>query len=226
MNERTRLAKVSDGLWRAIKDNPEGLLLLAAGGVLLMRKSAPLGTRMGNRVTHAYDPNGSGRISRSGLLDQAETAAESIGALTSNYAREAGRTASEGSAYVMRQAHTGLDRVLQEQPLTVALAGLAAGAAVAAVLPGSDCEKQTLGPLAEQISDEASRVGNQFKETASKAAGTLKTAVQEHSLDPEGLKKVASEVTGVIRDNLPGESERSTPKPNTAGRPGDWSHRE
>ena len=226
MNERTQLANATDGLWRAINENPEGLLLLAAGGVLLMRRSAVSRTGMGNRPTHTHDAERSSRMNRSGLLDEAGSAVESIGDFTSNYAREASRTASEGSAYVMRQAHTGLNRVLQDQPLAVALAGLAAGAAVAAVLPGSDFEKQALGPLGEQISDEASRVGGQFKETASKVAGTLKTAVQEHSLDPEGLKKIASEVTGVIRDNMASESQRSGSKSETSDRPGDWGRSE
>lgn len=223
MNVRTQVAKVSDGLWDAIRHNPEGLLLLAAGGVLLMRKSAASRTAIGERVTHADDADSRSRANQSGPLDRAGSAVESVGAFTSNYAHEAGRAVSEGSAYIMRQAqttfHTGLDRVLHDQPLMVALGGLAAGAVVAAVLPGSNFEKQTLGPLGEQISEEASRVGDQLKETASKAAGTLNAAVQEHSLDPEGLKKIASEVTEVIRDSMPGETPPSA-------RPGDWGRGE
>jgi hypothetical protein len=225
MNERSQLGKAGGGLWGAIRDNPEGLLLLAAGGILLMRKSIPSSIGAGKRVAHAHDGDRGSKTPD--LTDQVASAAESIGAFTSNYAREAGRTASEGSAYVVRQAQTGLDRVLHDQPLIVALAGLAAGAAVAAVLPSSDFEKQTLGPLGEQISDEAARVGDQFKDTASKAAGTLKAAVHEHGLDPDGLKKIASEVTGVIRDSVAGESQRVAgesqrpgAKLDTSARPG------
>ena len=225
MNERTRVANVSDWLWSAMSHNPEALLLLAAGGVLLMRKSAPSRTGTGvERATHAYDADRRSGADQSSLLDRAGSAAESIGAVTSSYAHETGRTASEGSAYIMRQAqttfHSGLDRVLHDQPLIVALGGLAAGAVVAAFLPGSSFEKQTLGALGEQITEEVVRVGDQLKETASKAAGTLKTAVQEQSLGPEGLKKTVSDVTEVIRDSMSDETQRQASKPGSSGRPG------
>lgn len=230
MNERTQVGKVSDWLWGTMRENPEGLLLLAAGGVLLMRKTASSGSGSGNRTAHAHAAGIKSEANQSSLLDRAGSAAESIGTVASNYAHDARRTASEGSAYVMHQAQTtfqtGLDRVLHDQPLMIALGGLAAGAAVAAIFPGSNFEKQTLGPLGEQITEEASRVGDQLKETASKAAGTLKTAVQEHSLNPEGLKKIASEVTEVIRDSMPGEPQRQAAKAAAPARPGNWGRGE
>lgn len=216
MNERTQVANVSNWLWGAMSRNPEGLLLLAAGGVLLMRKGIPSRTGTGiERVTHAYDADRTSGADQSSLVDQAGSAAESIGAFTSNYAHEARRTASEGLHQAQTTFHTGLDRVLHDQPLMVALGGLAAGAVVAAVLPGSNFERHTLGPLGERINEEAVRVGDQLKETASKAAGTLKTAVQEQGLGPEGLKKTASDVTEVIRDSMPGETQRQVPKPGS-----------
>jgi hypothetical protein len=98
----------------------------------------------------------------------------------------------------------GLNRVLDGQPLIVPLAGLAAGAAVAALFPSTGFERQALGPLGEQITEGASQVGSRLKKTAFKAAGTLKDAVDEHGLDPEGLKNIATEVTDVIRDGMPG----------------------
>jgi len=216
MNERTRVANVSDWLWSAMSHNPEALLLLAAGGVLLMRKGAPSRTETGvERATHAYDADRRSGADQFSLVDRAGSAAESIGAFTSNYAQEARRTASEGLHQAQTTFQTGLDRVLHDQPLMVALGGLAAGAVVAAVLPGSNFEKQTLGPLREQINEEALRVGDRLKETASKAAGTLKTAVQEQSLGSDGLKKTASDVTEVIRDSMPGETQRQVPKPGS-----------
>jgi hypothetical protein len=221
MNERTQTANVSNWLWGAMSRNPEGLLLLAAGGVLLMRKGAPSRTETGvERATHAYDADRRSGADQFSLVDRAGSAAESIGAFTSNYAQEARRTASEGLHQAQTTFQTGLDRVLHDQPLMVALGGLAAGAVVAAVLPGSNFEKQTLGPLREQINEEALRVGDRLKETASKAAGTLKTAVQEQSLGSDGLKKTASDVTEVIRDSMPGETQRQAPKPGPSG-PGD-----
>ena len=203
---RTQLSQASEWLRTAVVNNPEGLLLLAAGGVLLMRRSGAVGGSVGF-------PKGtgerSGRTSES-LLDQAASVSESIASSTSDYARAARRAASDGSTRILRQAQntfeSGVDRALRDQPLLVALSGLAAGAAVAAVLPPSNLEQQALGPLGEQITEEASRVGDQLRKTASKAAGTLKTAVQENSLDPDGLKKTVSEVTEVVRDGIKGET--------------------
>src|SRR6185503_4070632 len=46
MSERTGTASRSDWLIGAIKQNPEGLLLLAAGAVLLMRRGSTVGPAM------------------------------------------------------------------------------------------------------------------------------------------------------------------------------------
>ena len=84
-----------------------------------------------------------------------------------------------------------MNRVLQDQPLVVALAGMAAGAAVAAAFPTTDFEKGTLGPLGEQVSDAASRMGEQFKEATVKAGEKLKNVVDEKGLNvrwPEGCR--------------------------------------
>jgi hypothetical protein len=205
MIERTQLSKASEWFRSAVANNPEGLLLLAAGSVLLMRRSGAgggsLGVPKGAEARSARDADS--------LLDQAGSVTESIASSASDYARSVRRAAGDGSARIMRQAQStfdsGLERALRDQPLLVALGGIAAGAAIAAVLPPSNLEQQALAPLGEQISEEASRVGDQLRKTASKAADTLRTAVQENSLDPDGLKKTVSEVTEVVREGIKGE---------------------
>ena len=229
MNERSQVSKASDWLWGAVANNPEGLLLLAAGGVLLMRKSAQAGGRARGRATQSYDAHRRSGTSGSSLREEGESALESIAGSTSNYAREATRAASEGAAALIGQAQStfssGLDRALDDQPLLVALGGLAAGAAIAAVLPTTNLERQALGPFGEQFSEEASRLGGQLKKTASKAAGTLKSGVQEHSLDPDGVKKIVSEVTEVVRDGMQGDRERQASAPNSSSRAGERGHK-
>lgn len=208
MTEQNQVGKVYDWLFGALKKNPEGLLLVAAGAVLLMRKNAvraaTAAESAGTRQTHVGAERGDSNFS--GIMDKAERGAASVASFASNYAEKTRHAASEGTARITRQAQVayegGLHRVLESQPLIVPLAGLAAGAVVAALLPESDFEKQALGPAGEQITEGAFRVGDQLKETASKAAGTLKTAVVEHSLDPAGLKSIATEVTDVIRDSM------------------------
>jgi hypothetical protein len=224
MNERSQVSKASDWLWGAAANNPEGLLLLAAGGVLLMRKSGAAG----RRPRAAHDMHRSG-TNGSRLHEEGGSGLESIAGSTSNYARAASRAASDGAVALINQAQStfssGLDRALDDQPLLVALGGLAAGAAMAAVLPTTNLEREALGPFGGQLSEEASRLGDQFKKTASRAAGALSTGVQEHILEPDGVKKIVSEVTEVVRDGMQGQSERQAPSPNSSSRASERGHK-
>jgi hypothetical protein len=214
----TDSSKLSTWLSSAVWNNPEGLLLLAAGGVLLMRRSGP-----GSRGVDTRKANGRGGSVTGTLLDEAGSVTESIASSASDYARAARRAAGDGSAQVMRQAQdtfrTGLDRALRDQPLLVGLGGLVAGAAVAAILPPSSLERDALAPLGKQIGEEVSRVGDQVRKTASKAAGTLRTSVQENSLDPDGVRKIVSDVTDVVREGITGAPQEH---PRSSAGQGDW----
>lgn len=106
-------------------------------------------------------------------------------------------------------------RILQDQPLAIAIAGLAAGVALAAAFPPTDVEKQTLGPVGDQMSKAAERVGDQLKQATMKAGETLKSAAEERGLHSESLKEVANEVAesfkatmrgqpGAAKENVPG----------------------
>ena len=117
-----------------------------------------------------------------------------------------------------------MNRVLQDQPLVVALAGMAAGAAVAAAFPTTDFEKETLGPLGEQVSDAASRVGEQLKEATVKAGEKLKNVVDEKGLNSSGLKDVASEVAGAFSGSMTGAS-GSSDKAAQTKLPGEHGYR-
>jgi hypothetical protein len=223
----------SDWLLSAMKKNPEGLLLLAAGAVLLMRKTGGLG--LSNAMSSGLSQNGGFTKAAAGAkeyvagakeyaagakdyaADVAERAKQTVGSAASSaseYADQARRTVSRQSERVMDQAQSTfqstMNRVLQDQPLMVALAGMAAGAAVAAAFPTTDFEKETLGPLGEQVSDAANRMGEQFKEATAKAGEKLKNVVDEKGLNVGGLKDVASEVAGAFSGSLTGGSGSGT----------------
>src|SRR4029078_3683924 len=83
---------------------------------------------------------------------------------------------------------------VKEQPLTVALVGAAAGAAVAAAFPATDLESRTLGPTGERLRDAAGKAGEQLKDAATKAGQRLAAAADERGLNTEGLKEVAQDV--------------------------------
>ena len=214
-------------LFGAVKNNPEGLLLLAAGCALLMRKSGASKSRR-SPDARGYGRNDSGRGGRDRTVGErlSETAqsageyvsnigesvaetASSYASSVSNYADDVARATAERSGRLARQAQSSardtVSRVVQEQPLTVALVGAAAGAAVAAAFQATDLENRTLGPTGERLRDAAGRAGEQLKDAATKAGQRLAAAADERGLNTEGVKEVAREVGETFSSALEGE---------------------
>ena len=204
-------------IFNAIKRNPEGLLLLAAGAVLMMRTNSPnlpqvrLSTRqrmaalrmppvkaasqMADAVTdsarRAMDAASSYASAASDTARQTMDAAKSYASSAAEYADQAKRVVEEQSDRVVRQTRSMAQGVLQNQPLAIVAAGLAAGAALAAAFPPTELEKGTLGPVGDQMSKAAERFGDQLKQATAKAGEKLKTAAEERGLHygrPEGRR--------------------------------------
>lgn len=219
----------SDWLLGAVKQNPEGLLLLAAGACLLLRKTGGKALFAGHASSNRSSPgsgshtSGSQRSEQSGRSgfsqalsgaqdyagDIADRTMDTVGAVAStasDYAGKASRAVGEQSSRVAQQAQSTFEgtvsRILQDQPLAIAIAGVAAGAAVAAAFPATTFEREHLGPIGDQVTDAAYEVGDQLKEAAGRAGETLKSAIDQRGLNAEGLKdaatKVATEVAGAF----------------------------
>jgi hypothetical protein len=81
-----------------------------------------------------------------------------------------------------RQAQSTLqdsvERVLRDQPLAVAVAGLAAGAAMAALFPSTEMEGRTLGGAREALTDAAGKAGEMVMDAAGKAKERLQAAAE------------------------------------------------
>jgi hypothetical protein len=244
-----------DWLMGAVKRNPEGLLLLAAGAALLLRGvGSSQGTHSGRHWSEQRSPRAgsqyeshwneaasreatsSGTMSPTGerargyasdMADQVVETASGYASTASDYAGQARRAASdyagqarrtvsdyadqvsEQSGRAARRARsTVLDtfnRVLQDQPLAVAVAGLAAGAALAAAFPVTDVERRTLGPAGERLADAADQVRESLKEGTSKASQTFMSAAEERGLSADGLKEMAGEAAGAFGSAFSGE---------------------
>jgi ElaB/YqjD/DUF883 family membrane-anchored ribosome-binding protein len=222
-----------DWILSTIKRNPEGLLLLAAGAALLMRSSSssrrigsgrrgyeshvdPASRHRANKTTDGEGAN-RGRGAREYLSDVADTASEtakSYASAVADYADDAVHTVSDQSRRFARQAQSGLDAtteyVLEEQPLAVAIIGLAAGAAVAAAFPSTEVERRTLGSTGEQLRDAAGKVTERLKEAGSQAGERLMSAAEERGLNKEGLKEVAEDVGSTFSAAIKGEESSGT----------------
>ena len=224
MSQQSQAASATDQLIGAITRNPVGLLLLAAGAALLLRNSASSlaasanGQRSTSPRVDALKKAAAG--AKEYASDVAERTRDTVGSVASSaseYAGDARRAMGEQSERVMQNAQSAvqgtLERVLKDQPLMVALAGLAAGVVVATAFPATDFEKETLGPVGEQVSDAASRVGDQLKEAALNAKDTLKSAVEERGLNADGLKDVATEVAQAFGSTMKGETAKTPREP-------------
>jgi hypothetical protein len=218
----------------AARRNPEALLLLAAGCCLLMRSGGSLfkgtsGTRYDDTghehradFSRAFPKPASSSV-REGLSRAADTAGEyasdikdRVSDAASSYteaaadlAQDASRKVSEHASRLTRQAQStlesGMNRVLREQPLALVMAGLAAGAAVAAVFPSTEIEDRTLGGAGEGLRQAAGKAAEKVKDAAGKAGERFKSAAEERGLTSKGLKELAGEVADTFTDAVSGE---------------------
>ena len=102
---------------------------------------------------------------------------------------------------------SGMNRVLSDQPLAVAIAGFAAGAAVAAVFPSTAIEDRTLSGAREALTEAAGKAGERVMGAAGKVGERLMSAAEERGLTSEGLKEVAGEVADTFSDAVSGKAD-------------------
>jgi hypothetical protein len=219
MNAKSRSFLTDNGEWmlNAIKRNPEGLLLLAAGAVLMLRTGARTsGAAQSMDAAYGQHPETSPGAVRRTFDAAADTArqtvdtASSYAAAASDYADKARRVVGEQSERISQQTQSAARSILQNQPLAIVMAGIAAGAAIAAAFPPTELERDTLGPIGSEMSKAADRFGEHLKEATTKAGETLKTAADERGLNPEGLREVAGEVADTFTSSIKGSGEPGT----------------
>lgn len=117
------------------------------------------------------------------VADVTERAYETAGsymASASDYAEQSARRLREQAERARRRAYRLGDRayrqadeMLHEQPVAVAALGLAAGAAIAALLPRVEIEQRTLRPARDALADVANRTVERVKEAAGEAGRRL-----------------------------------------------------
>ena len=231
------LSQAGGRLLGAARRNPEALLLLAAGCCLLMRSGGSVFRRTSRYDDAGHEhradfrrafPGPASSSVREGLSRTADSAAEyasdikdrvsdaasSYTEAAADFAQDARRNVSEHTSRLTQQAQStlesGMNRLLREQPLAVVMAGLAAGAAVAAVFPTTEIENRTLGSAGESIRQAAGKAVEKVKDAAGKAGERLKSAAEERGLTTEGLKEVAGEVTDTFTNAVSGKPDDQT----------------
>ena len=95
-----------------------------------------------------------------------------------------------------------MDRVLRDQPLAVAVAGLAASAAVAALFPSTEMEGRTLGGARAALTGAAGKAGEMVMDAAGKASRNALSRSAGARPDYEGLQGLANEVAETFTGRL------------------------
>jgi hypothetical protein len=221
----TESARAMEGIMGAMTRNPEGLLLLAAGAALLMRSGRGQSTRryaavgehgyraatfdnrqestgIGDRVGEAARRAGE-HVSEA--TDRVSETARSFASSAVDYADEAARVAAAQSSRVAEQARETADYVVREQPWAVALAGLIAGATLAAIFAPTRIEKRTLGQVGQRLRSAAEVVGTRVVEAGMQAGERLSEVAEERGLTKEGLKEAARDVGETFSSALAAE---------------------
>jgi hypothetical protein len=197
-----------DWLLRALKHNPEGLLLLAAGAALFLRQGTTV-----PKTHRAPSPPTDSRPSPS-VAERVQDATGPYVAEATDYARAASDTVRRQAEHVYDTTDRAFGRVVDQQPLVIALAGLAIGAAVAAAFPPTAIEQNAMGPIGARVNETAQRVASQAKDAAGAASDTLKAAAEERGFNAEGLKAVADDVATAFTDTMRGSGDDASKKTN------------
>ncbi len=106
--------------------------------------------------------------------DTAGSVAEDVGATARAAARRAGELGQEAREKAGRlggSAQQGLGWLLREQPLVLGALGVALGAAVGAVLPGTRTEDRLMGEASDAATEKAAAVAQQVSGRAQEVAG-------------------------------------------------------
>jgi ElaB/YqjD/DUF883 family membrane-anchored ribosome-binding protein len=159
-----------------------------AGGPSLTERAASAAGEAKDRVGEAAEglrDSLAGAANRAGemagqvyrrVADAASTTADSIGSTTASAAERArmdAYDARDGMGRLSDSTRQGLGWLMHEQPLVLGAIGLALGAAVGALLPGTETEDRLLGETRDDLAERA-------KATAQEGYERVKDTAAEH----------------------------------------------
>jgi hypothetical protein len=171
-----------------------------------VRKAA---SQAGATVAHAAAS--AGEYVSSATQRVTDTASNYAGTV-SRYTQEAGRSLYEQSRQAQSTVQETIGNIVREQPLAIAAAGLAVGAAIAAIFPSTRVESRTFGGAREALTEAAGKAGENLMGAATEAGQRFVSAANQRGLSSEGLKDLAGEVAESFSNALTGaKGERPSP---------------
>jgi ElaB/YqjD/DUF883 family membrane-anchored ribosome-binding protein len=177
-----------------VKANPLPAILVGGGLAWLWmsgKKTSGTGSgyyyRRGLADSRGPAESATGQLSSSAgrVADQVTAkvgdAADQVSATVGDVAETARQQFDAASTQVGMQAQrvqTSFQRMLEENPLPVALAAAGLGALIAAVVPTTPAEERMIEPAREQLSQQAKKVGEKAGQVAERAQQAAREEVQ------------------------------------------------
>ena len=127
-----------------------------------------LGRRLTDRAEHMKE-----RIS-----EKASHAGERAGELKDRMQARAGEMGSEAKEKA-REAKSGLERMMHENPLALAVGAAVVGVALGLLLPETDKEREMMGPSRDRLGDRVQDTAERVKDAAVEAGREVKATVKD-----------------------------------------------
>jgi hypothetical protein len=164
----------TDNLGGSVKENPLPVALVGVGLAWLMAAGRRPGADGG-----AEHSAGAMAERASDTLDRTK---EKLGAAKDRMtgglesARASAGDLASGARRQMDRARSGMDYLVQEQPLALGAIGLAIGAVLAAAAPRTEAEDELMGTASDRVGEQAKEAA---KEQIDQAAGRTKEALKK-----------------------------------------------
>ena len=127
-----------------------------------------LGRRLTDRAEHMKER----------MSEKASHAGERAGELKDRMQARAGEMGSEAKQKA-REAKSGLERMMHENPLALAVGAAVIGVALGLLLPETDKEREMMGPARERLGDRVQNTAERVKDAAVEAGREVKETVKD-----------------------------------------------
>jgi hypothetical protein len=157
------------------------------------------------------------------VAETTEHVRESADDLKEQVAQGAGRLREQVPVYARQQWHDaqlGFWRTMDQKPLAIGIAALAAGVATGLTVPSTRKENELMGETRDRLLDQAKGLGrdavDKGKQVARVAADVARTEVERQGLTPSVIAEKVRAIGREAEEALKSEADRLVPEPLTA----------
>jgi len=172
-NASTATMEAASALWESIRQNPALMGALVSGLTWLLAQG-----------TNAIAKAGEARQKAADVAGQAGETADALTAQARETAGEVGEQAQQQAQQQAQRAAGWLQRAVEQNPLVVALAAVAIGAAIGLSSKPTQLEQQVMGPARDRMLEQAQTLAKDAaKGLATTAAAAATIAMVAHPAD-------------------------------------------